>query len=114
MEAPRKKRPEPNRRVGRLAPAGGVRPGARRPRLGLRILGWSVVGGLVAAALTAVGLALVLVFVGIKMAIVDVYKIPIALSLGMIAILIGGAIVASLLRPRPKRFGGATTPIRAT
>ncbi len=58
MEAPRKQRPEPNRRVGRVA-AAGTGPGPRRPHLALRILGWSAVGGLVAAALTSVGLALV-------------------------------------------------------
>jgi penicillin-binding protein 1A len=59
MEATRKQRPEPNRRVGRPGPAVQLTPGARRKRLALRILGWSVVGGLVAVALTAVTLALV-------------------------------------------------------
>ncbi len=57
MDPHRSSRPVANRRVGRLAPA--ATPGARRRRLALRILGWSVVGGLVAAALTAIGLALV-------------------------------------------------------
>ncbi|HVV85072.1 MAG TPA: PBP1A family penicillin-binding protein [Kofleriaceae bacterium] len=58
MEAVRKQRPEPNRRVGR---AGPFPPGAprRKGSLALRILGWSAVGALVAMALTAVGLALV-------------------------------------------------------
>ena len=59
MEAPRKQRPEPNRRVGpRLAPASS-KPRSSGRRFALKILGWSVVGGLVAMALTAVGLALV-------------------------------------------------------
>jgi penicillin-binding protein 1A len=58
MEAIRKQRPEPNRRLGRAAPA-PLTPGQRRKRLALRILGWSVVGGLVAIALTAVALAIV-------------------------------------------------------
>ena len=59
MDPYRKQRSEPNRRVGRLAPATPMTAGARRRKLALRILGWSVVGGLVAIALTAVGLALI-------------------------------------------------------
>lgn len=46
-----------------------------------------------------VGLAIVLVFVGIKMTLSDIYKIPIALSLAVIVVTLGGAVVASLLRP---------------
>lgn len=46
-----------------------------------------------------VGLAVVLVFVGIKMTLSDVYKIPIALSLAVIVATLGGAILASVLRP---------------
>ena len=37
-----------------------------------------------------VGLALVLAFVGVKMLLADVYKVPIAVSLGVIAALLGG------------------------
>ncbi|MGQ7295924.1 TerC family protein [Quadrisphaera sp. KR29] len=45
------------------------------------------------------GLALVLVWVGVKMALqVDVYKIPTPVSLSVIAVLIAGAVVASLWR----------------
>jgi tellurite resistance protein TerC len=47
------------------------------------------------------GLALVLVWVGVKMALqVDVYKIPTQVSLAVIATLIGGAVVASLWQTR--------------
>jgi tellurite resistance protein TerC len=46
-----------------------------------------------------VGLAVVLVFVGIKMTISDLYKVPIGLSLGVIVLTLGAAIVASMLRP---------------
>ncbi len=48
------------------------------------------------------GLALVLAFVGSKMLLVDVYKIPIGVSLGVVVALIGGAVVLSLLRPKSK------------
>jgi tellurite resistance protein TerC len=47
------------------------------------------------------GLALVLVFVGTKMLIVDFYKIPVLLSLGVVVALIGTFVIASLLI-RPK------------
>ena len=46
-----------------------------------------------------VGLAVVLVFVGIKMTISDLYKVPIGLSLAVIVLTLGAAIIASLLRP---------------
>jgi len=45
-----------------------------------------------------VGLAAVLVFVGAKMLLLDVYKIPITLSLSVIGALILGSVVASLWR----------------
>jgi TerC family integral membrane protein len=47
-----------------------------------------------------VGLALVLCFIGVKMLIVDVYEIPIAVSLVVVASLLAGSIVASLFWPR--------------
>jgi tellurite resistance protein TerC len=45
-------------------------------------------------------LSVVLAFVGVKMLLTDVAKIPIALSLAVIATVIAVAIVASLLRNR--------------
>jgi tellurite resistance protein TerC len=44
-----------------------------------------------------VGLALVLLFVGAKMLLAGVFKVPIGASLGVIALLIGGSIVISWL-----------------
>lgn len=46
-----------------------------------------------------VGLGLVLVFVGGKMLASEWFKVPIGVSLGVIVLLLGGAIVASLLSP---------------
>lgn len=46
------------------------------------------------------GLAIVLVIVGIKMLIVDFYKIPIGLALGLVAIIIASSIFASLVATR--------------
>ena len=45
------------------------------------------------------GLAVVLTFIGVKMLLHDVYKVPILASLGIITALIGGSIVVSLLYP---------------
>ena len=47
------------------------------------------------------GLAIVLVFVGAKMLLSDVYKIPVYASLAVIVLTLTAATVASLLRPRP-------------
>ncbi len=43
------------------------------------------------------GLAVVLMFVGSKMLVVDFYKIPVLISLGVVALLITSSVVASLL-----------------
>ncbi len=50
-------------------------------------------------------LAAVLVFVGVKMLLLDVAKVPTGLSLAVIGVLIGTGIVASLLSSRPSRPG---------
>jgi tellurite resistance protein TerC len=49
------------------------------------------------------GLAIVLVFVGTKMLIVDWYKIPVAISLSVIITLLGTSILLSLLSTRKKK-----------
>ena len=41
-----------------------------------------------------------LVFVGVKMLLMDVYHIPIGISLGVIALILGAAVGASWLRTR--------------
>ena len=44
------------------------------------------------------GLALVLVFVGAKMLLIDLVKIPVLVSLGVVAAIIGASVVLSLRR----------------
>ena len=57
--------------------------------------------------LLSYGLALVLMFIGTKMLLIDVWKIPVFLALGVVAALLAASIVASLvLRPRPPAGGG--------
>ena len=70
--------------------------------LGLRSLYFLLAGVIHQFHYLKTGLAFVLAFVGVKMMIVDIYKIPIGVSLAVIAVLIGGAIVVSLLWP-PQR-----------
>jgi tellurite resistance protein TerC len=55
-----------------------------------------------------VGLSAILVFVGLKMLVVDLYKIPIGLSLGVIALVLLVSTVASWLRPRPASYRDAS------
>ncbi|MDQ7842304.1 MAG: TerC family protein [Armatimonadota bacterium] len=69
--------------------------------LGLRALYFLLAGLLHRFHYLKVGLSLVLVFVGLKMLISPVLRIPIVLSLGVVALLIGVSVAASLLRRPP-------------
>ncbi|HYH94853.1 TerC family protein [Hyalangium sp.] len=68
--------------------------------LGLRSLFFLVAGMVEKFSYLKVGLSAVLVFVGAKMTLVDVVKVPALVSLAVIAALIGGSVVASLLKAR--------------
>jgi tellurite resistance protein TerC len=48
-----------------------------------------------------IGLSVVLVFVGVKMLLADLYKIPIAASLGIIVLVLGASVAASFLWGQP-------------
>ena len=77
--------------------------------LGLRALYFCLAGFVGRLRYLKVGLALVLIFVAIKMMLTDFYKIPIHLSLLAVSLLLGGAVVASLLRrggPGEEKPGG--------
>jgi tellurite resistance protein TerC len=69
--------------------------------LGLRSLYFALAGVVHRFWLLSYGLAVVLVFVGIKMLLIDVYKIPIEWSLVFIATIITGSIVLSLRIRKP-------------
>jgi tellurite resistance protein TerC len=64
--------------------------------LGLRSLYFALAGVVHRFWLLSFGLAVVLVFVGIKMLLIDLYKIPIEWSLVYIAVIISGSIFLSL------------------
>ncbi|HZX81484.1 MAG TPA: TerC family protein [Lysobacter sp.] len=67
--------------------------------LGLRAMFFLLAGLADRFHLLPYGLALVLMFIGVKMLIVDLVKIPVAVSLGVVAATIGATVVLSLLRP---------------
>lgn len=67
--------------------------------LGLRALYFLLADSLERFCYLKLGLGAVLLFVGTKMLISEWYKIPILASLAVVALLLGGAIAASLLRP---------------
>jgi tellurite resistance protein TerC len=84
--------------------------------LGLRSLYFLLAGVLAKFTHLKTGLAFVLVFVGAKMLLMDVYKVPIGASLAVIGGILGIAIGASVLGPRLRRItsgrapGAAATP----
>jgi len=71
--------------------------------LGLRSLYFLLAGVIERFHHLKIGLALILVFVGAKMVLADVWKLPVAASLGVIAALLAGSIAASIAFPRPVR-----------
>jgi tellurite resistance protein TerC len=81
--------------------------------LGLRSLFFVLAGMVEKFSYLKVGLSAVLVFVGAKMALIDVVKVPPALSLGIISLLLGGSIVASLMKARAQERTQADKDIKA-
>ncbi len=67
--------------------------------LGLRALYFALAAVMGRFHYLKYGLGLVLAFVGTKMVIVDLYKIPIVVSLAVVAGLLAGSVVVSLVRP---------------
>jgi tellurite resistance protein TerC len=68
--------------------------------LGLRALYFLLAGVIHRFHYLQLGLAVVLVFVGTKMLLTDVYHIPVGLALGVVAVVLGASVVASLLFPQ--------------
>jgi tellurite resistance protein TerC len=75
--------------------------------LGLRSLYFVLRGAVDRFHYLKLSLAAVLTFVGVKMVLTDLYKIPVGLSLAVIATLLALGIVASLLRDRRSAPGAA-------
>ncbi|ELC7321339.1 TerC family protein [Stenotrophomonas maltophilia] len=73
--------------------------------LGLRAMFFLLAGMADRFHLLPYGLALVLGFIGIKMMIIDLFKIPTPISLGVVAVIIAATVVLSLKYP-PKEGEG--------
>ena len=71
--------------------------------LGLRSIYFALAGVMKYFRFLKVGLSLILVFVGVKMCLVDFYKFPITLSLGIIVSVLLVSVIASLLNPSKEK-----------
>jgi tellurite resistance protein TerC len=60
------------------------------------------------------GLAIVLMFVGVKMMLIDVFKIPVLISLGVVATIIATSIVLSLRKDARERLAAPAADTTST
>ena len=74
--------------------------------LGLRAMFFLLQGMADRFHLLPYGLALVLVFIGGKMLVMGIYKIPVLVALAVVAAIIGTTVVLSLRRPSPASAPG--------
>lgn len=92
--------------------------------LGLRAMYFLLAGMHERFHLLSYGLAIVLVFIGAKMLLIDVYKIPVGWSLAVTVTVLASAMLLSLRFPphghggsaypfRPRSRGGETAPARS-
>lgn len=70
--------------------------------LGLRALYFLLAGIIGMFRYLSMGLSMILCFIGVKMLIMDVFKIPTAVSLGVVVAILAGSVVMSLLFPQTK------------
>jgi tellurite resistance protein TerC len=79
--------------------------------MGLRALYFALAGVMQLFHYLPYGLSFVLVFVGIKMLLVDIYKIPIVMALGTVAaVLVISVIASTLFPPKPEGTPSAADP----
>jgi tellurite resistance protein TerC len=67
--------------------------------LGLRSIFFALSGIIQLFQYLQFGLAVILVFVGVKMLLADVYKIPVAIALGVVAGILAVSVIASIAWP---------------
>jgi tellurite resistance protein TerC len=75
--------------------------------LGLRAMYFLLAGMHERFHLLSYGLAIVLAFIGMKMLLLDVYKIPVAWSLGFTVVVLAVTMILSLKIPAKGKGGGA-------
>jgi len=66
--------------------------------LGLRSMYFLLADAADRFSLLKYGLAMVLMFIGVKMMLIDIYKIPVGFSLAVVAVILGSSIAMSLRR----------------
>lgn len=71
--------------------------------LGLRTMYFALSGIMTKFHYLRIGLSMILVFIGVKMLIMDIYKISIVFSLSVIALILIASIVFSLLKMRDEK-----------
>ncbi|MCU0425797.1 MAG: TerC family protein [Candidatus Kapabacteria bacterium] len=71
--------------------------------LGLRSLYFALAGIMNLFHYLKFGLSIILTFIGVKMLIMDIYKIPIGLALGFVVFVLIGSIVASKIWPQKEK-----------
>jgi tellurite resistance protein TerC len=70
--------------------------------LGLRSLYFALAGMMTLFHYLHYGLSAILIFVGAKMLLADIYKMPVGIALGVVAGLLAVSVIASILHPREK------------
>jgi tellurite resistance protein TerC len=79
--------------------------------LGLRALYFALAGVMQLFHYLPYGLSFILVFVGIKMLLVDIYKVPISIALGTVAAVLAISVIASILfPPKPEAIAAKPDP----
>lgn len=69
--------------------------------LGLRAMYFALAGIMNKFHYLRIGLSMILIFIGAKMLMMELYKIPILVSLGIIAIILAASVIFSILKPLP-------------
>jgi len=80
--------------------------------LGLRALYFTLAGIMRLCLSIHYGLSAILVFVGIKMLLADIYKIPVGIALGVVAGLLTISVIACMFRPRKEEIAPVNPPVR--
>jgi TerC family integral membrane protein len=79
--------------------------------MGLRALYFALAGIMQLFHYLPYGLSFILVFVGIKMLLVDIYKIPIGMALGTVAAVLAISVITSIVfPPKPQGTPSAANP----
>lgn len=77
--------------------------------LGLRALYFALAGVMRLFHYLHLGLSVILVFIGIKMLIADMYKIPSVIALAIIVVILATSVVASVVKPRKVKANAASS-----